>query len=44
MGMWIIAGIVKSYDGKIDLSKNKKEKTGFHIDIYLKTLKRKEGE
>ncbi len=44
MVMWIIAGIVKSYDGKIDLSKNKKEKTGFHIDIYLKTLKRKEGE
>ena len=41
MGMWIIAGIVKSYDGEIDLSKNKKEKTGFYIDIYLKTLKRR---
>lgn len=44
MGMWIIAGIVKNYDGKIDLSKNKKENIGFYIDINLKTLKRKEGE
>ena len=43
MGMWIIAGIVKSYGGKIDLDKNKKEKIGFYIDIYLKALKRKEG-
>lgn len=44
MGMWIIAGIVKNYDGKIDLSKNKKENTGFYIDINLRVSKRKEGE
>lgn len=44
MGMWIIAGIVNNYNGKIDLSKNLKEKTGFYIDINLRTLKRNEGE
>jgi len=44
MGMWIIAGIVNNYNGKIDLSKNLKENTGFYIDINLRTLKRNEGE
>ena len=42
--MWIINGIVKNYNGKIDLSKNKKENTGFYIDINLRASKRKEGE
>ena len=44
MGMWIVDGIVKNYDGNIDLNKNKTEKDGFYISIDLCVLKRKEGE
>lgn len=44
MGMWIIAGIVKKYNGKIDLSKNIQRETGFYVDISLEMLQRKEGE
>ncbi len=35
MGMWIINNIVTKYAGKIELSKNTKEKEGFFIDINI---------
>ena len=36
MGMWIINRIVNDYNGSIDLSENRENKTGFFINITLK--------
>lgn len=41
MGMWIIDRTVKDYKGELDLSKNKTEEIGFHMDIILKRGGRK---
>ena len=41
MGMWIIDRTVKDYKGQIDLSKNKTEEIGFHMDIILMRGSRK---
>lgn len=36
MGLWIVNNTVMDYDGKIDLSKNKTEQTGYFITLFLK--------
>lgn len=41
MGMWIIDRTVKDYKGELDLSKNKTEEIGFHMDVILKRGGRK---
>ena len=36
MGMWIVNNMIQEYDGKIDLSRNRTEKTGYYITLYLR--------
>ena len=36
MGLWIVNNTVQEYGGKIDLSRNMAEKTGYYITIFLK--------
>lgn len=36
MGLWIVNNTVKDYGGKIDLSKNITEETGYYITLFFK--------
>ena len=36
MGLWIVNNTVQEYGGKIDLSRNITEKTGYYITIFFK--------
>ena len=36
MGLWIVNNTVQDYGGKIDLSRNRVEKSGYYITIFLK--------
>lgn len=36
MGLWIVNSIVQSYDGYVDVSKNKILENGFYIDLFFK--------
>lgn len=38
MGLWIVNNTVQEYGGKIDLSRNMAEKTGYYITIFLKKM------
>ena len=38
MGLWIVNNTVQEYGGKIDLSRNITEKTGYYITIFFKKL------
>jgi len=35
---WIVNNTVQEYGGKIDLSRNMAEKTGYYITIFLKKM------
>lgn len=36
MGLWIVNNTIQDYNGKIDLSKNITEKTGYFITLFLR--------
>lgn len=36
MGLWIVNNTVQDYGGRIDLSRNREEKTGYYITIFFK--------
>lgn len=36
MGLWIVNNIIQSYNGYVDLLRNKTENCGFYIDLYFK--------
>lgn len=38
MGLWIVNNTIQDYKGKIDLSKNVTEKTGFYVSLFLKKV------
>ena len=38
MGLWIVNNTVEDYGGRIDLSKNKTEETGYYITLFFKKI------